>query len=250
MRKFRFLLLCWIGWNLGAAHAELVVAVASNFAQVAQKLSHSFQQQTGHSVKLVFGSTGGLYAQIKQGAPYQVMMSADDQTPARLVAEGRAIAGTQMTYALGRLALWSRQPGVVDDRGQALKSEGLARLAVANPELAPYVAASVQVLQRMGLWPALQRRMVQGENIGQVFQFVQSGNVPMGFVAWSQISLDGKLLQGSAWLVPADWHQPIRQDAVLLKAGQGQTAALAWLSFLSQESTRTLIRSHGYSLQS
>ena len=228
--------------------AEVSVAVAANFTAPMQRIAVAFEQDTGHKAVLAFGSTGKFYAQIKNGAPFQVLLSADDETPARLEREGSGLAGTRFTYAIGKLVLWSRQPGVVDDKGEVLKRGGFERLALADPKLAPYGAAAVEVLNGLGLLPALAPRFVQGENIAQTYQFVATGNAQLGFVALSQVMADGKLREGSAWVVPASLHAPIRQDAIVLSAGKDNAAALALMDYLRSDKARTIIRTFGYDL--
>jgi molybdate transport system substrate-binding protein len=195
---------------------------------------------------LSFGATGAFYAQIRNGAPFQVFLAADAKTPERLEQEGLAVAGTRFTYATGQLALWSAAPGRVDAQGEVLRGASFERLAIANPKLAPYGAAAMQTLDKLGLLPALQGKLVQGENIAQTFQFVASGNAALGFVALSQVRAREPGARGSAWLVPAELHEPIRQDAVLLAAGRENAAATALLLFLRGESARAVIREFGY----
>ena len=231
---------------LSVQAAEVSVAVAANFAAPMQKLAAAFEQDTGHTATLVVGSTGKLYAQIKNGAPFQVLLSADDETPARLERDGLGLAGTRFTYAVGRLVLWSRQPGLVDDKGDVLRSGKFKRIALADPKLAPYGAAAVDVLTGLGLMSWLAPKFVQGENIAQAYQFVATGNAELGFVARAQVFADGRLTQGSAWTVPASLHAPIRQDAVLLNAGKGQPAAAALMAYLRSDKARAIIRSFGY----
>lgn len=228
--------------------AEVSVAVAANFAAPMQRLAATFEKDTGHKATVAIGSTGKFYAQIKNGAPFQVLLSADDDTPARLEREGLGVAGTRFTYAIGRLVLWSRQPGLVDDKGDVLRSGKFERIALADPKLAPYGAAAVQVLMGRGLMSSLAPKFVQGENIAQTYQFVATGNAELGFVAMAQVYADGKLTQGSAWMVPASLHTPIRQDAVLLNAGKGNTAAAALMAYLRTDKARAIIRSFGYEL--
>jgi molybdate transport system substrate-binding protein len=228
--------------------AEVKVAVAANFAAPMQKIAAAFAQDTGHQAVLAFGSTGKFYAQIKNGAPFEVLLAADDETPARLEREGQAVAGTRFTYAIGRLVLWSRQPGLVDDAGAVLRSGNFARLAMADPKLAPYGAAAVEVIKGLGLMATLTPKFVQGENIAQTYQFVATGNAELGFVALSQAWADGKLKEGSAWVVPAQLHTPIRQDLIVLKPGQNQPAAAALLAYLRSDKARAIMRSHGYDL--
>lgn len=234
---------------LGAAQAaEVSVAVAANFTAPMQKIAAAFEHDTGHKAVLAFGSTGRFQAQISNGAPFDVLLAADDETPLQLEREGQGVAGTRFTYAVGRLVLWSRQPGLVDDQGAVLKTGTFARLALADPKLAPYGAAAIETLTRLGLLEQLRPKFVLGENIGQAYQFVATENVPLGFVALSQVFADGRLTQGSAWVVPASLHRPIRQDALLLARGQGKPAALALLAYLRGEKARSIIRSYGYDL--
>jgi molybdate transport system substrate-binding protein len=233
----------------GAACAgEVSVAVASNFTVPMRKLAAAFEQASGHKATLAFGSTGRFHAQVKNGAPFQVLLAADDETPARLEKEGLAVPGSRFTYATGRLVLWSAGTGVVDERGEVLKKPGSGKLAIADPRLAPYGAAAMETMRRLGVAQALQPRIVQGENISQAYQFVLTGNAQMGFVALSQVMVDGRIAAGSAWQVPADLHAPIRQDAVVLNAGKDNPAAAALMAFLRGDAARAIIRAHGYEL--
>jgi molybdate transport system substrate-binding protein len=233
--------------SLHAAHADTVsVAVAANFTAPMQKIAAAFEADTGHKAELSFGATGKFYAQITHGAPFQILLSADDTTPARLEREGKAVAQSRLTYAIGALVLWSAQPGYVDAQGDVLKTGRFKHLAIANPKLAPYGAAAVQVMDKLGTTAALQPRLVQGENIAQTFQFVATGNAQLGFVALSQVMADGKILSGSAWQVPASLHDPIRQDAVLLQSGKDSAAAAALLTYLRGAKARAIIQSYGY----
>ena len=231
------------------AHAgEVQVAVAANFTAPMKQIAADFETVTGHRAQLAFGGTGKFYAQIVNAAPFEILLSADDETPARLVQEGLAVAASQFTYAKGKLVLWSAQPDIVDARGEVLKRGNFAHLSIANPRLAPYGAAAVEVLKKLGLHDALVPKFVTGENIGQAFQFVQSGNAPLGFVALSQVMQDGKIVTGSAWVVPDDLYAPIRQDAVILAKGRASPAAQALMSYLKGEKARAIIRSYGYDL--
>ena len=231
----------------GALHAEEVtVAVAANFSAPAQKIAAAFAAATGHKAIVVVGSTGKLYAQIKNGAPFQVLLSADDETPSRLGKEGAGVAASQFTYATGRLVLWSRQAGVVDDKGEVLRSGQFAHLALADPKLAPYGAAAVDVMSKLGLTASLQPKLVQGESIGQAYQFVFTGNATLGFVALSQVMVQGKITEGSAWVVPASMHSPLRQDAIVLNAGKNSAAASAFMAYLRSDAAKAVIRSFGY----
>lgn len=234
--------------------AEVVaVAAAANFRAPLEALAGEFERQSGHRVAAAYGSTGKLYALIRNGAPYAVLLAADAATPQRLEAEGAAVAGTRFTYAIGSLVLWSAQPGRVDPQGAVLRSVPAAgaaaavdHLALADPKLAPYGAAALQTLQSLGLEQAWRPRLVQGEDINQAYQFVATGNAVMGFVAQSQVMRDGALAGGSAWIVPQQLYAPIRQDAVLLNAGRDSAAARAFLHFLQSDATRARLAAFGY----
>ena len=227
--------------------AEVSVAVAANFTVPMQKIASLFEQDTGHKAVLAFGSTGRFYAQVRNGAPFQVLLAADDETPARLEREGAGVAGSRFTYAVGRLVLWSRQPGLVDARGEVLKSGRFDKLALADPKLAPYGAAAMETMAALGVLEAVRPSFVQGESIAQTYQFVASENAQLGFVALSQVFADGRITSGSGWVVPPELHAPIRQDAILLDKGRGNPAATALLQYLRSDKARAIIRSHGYS---
>ena len=232
---------------------EVTVAVAANFTAPMQKIAQAFEQDTGHKALLAFGATGKFYAQIKNGAPFSVLLSADDETPARLEKEGVAIAGTRFTYAIGRLALWSKNPLLVDDKGQVLLSNttdknSFKKLAIADPKLAPYGAAAIEVLGRMDALAKLTPKLVQGDSIGQAFQFVMTENAELGFVALSQISIDGRITQGSAWVVPQNLYTPLKQEAVLLPLGKNNAAALALMKYMRTDRAQAIIRAYGYTL--
>ena len=233
----------------GSASAEQVrVAVAANFSAPMQAIARQFEQSSGHKVLAAYGATGQFYAQISHGAPFEVFLAADHSTPARLEKEGAGVPGTGFTYAVGALALWSPQAGYVDDAGAVLKANSFRHLAIANPKTAPYGLAATQVLDRLGLRQAVADRLVEGQNIAQAYQFVASGNAELGFVALSQVYKDGKIGQGSAWLVPAELYEPIRQDALLLAKGKDNPAAQALLDYLRSEPAAAIIRAHGYRL--
>ncbi|HNW03282.1 MAG TPA: molybdate ABC transporter substrate-binding protein [Burkholderiaceae bacterium] len=230
-------------------HAETVqVAVAANFTAPMNAIAADFEKDTGHKISLSFGATGKFYAQIKSGAPFDVFLSADDETPRKLEQEGDAVPGTAFTYATGRLVLWSAKPGFVDAQGQVLKTGIFNKLAMASPKLAPYGAAAMETLTRLGLQDRLSAKFVQGESIGQTFSFVSSGNAELGFVALSQVMQQGQIKSGSAWVVPSSLHSSLRQDAVVLKHGKGNSAAAALIAFLKIEKSRKVIRSFGYEL--
>ena len=247
MRKQRlpWFLLLFAGTALSD---EVQVAVAANFTAPMQKIAAEFTRDTGHKAQLAFGATGKFYAQITNGAPFEVFLSADDETPARLEQEGHAVVGSRYTYAIGRLVLWSAQAGKVDGQGEILKGGAIRRLALANPKTAPYGAAAVETMQKLGVLAQLQPIFVQAENIAQTYQFVGTGNAELGFVALSQVWQDGKLSSGSGWIVPANLHQPIRQDAQLLAKGSGKPAAAALLDYLRGDKARRIIKAYGYDL--
>ncbi len=231
-----------------ARAADVQVAVAANFIAPMQRIAAAFERDTGHRARLSSGSSGKLYAQIRNGAPFQVLLSADERTPARLEEEGLAVPGSRFTYVIGTLVLWSARPGLVDERGEVLGKGRFNRLAVANPRLAPYGEAAIETLGRLGLLDGLRGKFVQGENIAQTYQFVATGNAALGFVALSQVMREGKITAGSAWIVPAELHAPIRQDAALLAAGRGNAAAAALLDYLRGDKARAIVRGYGYSL--
>lgn len=231
-----------------ARAGEVQVAVASNFAGPMARIGEAFTAATGHTLKVSTGATGKFYAQILHGAPFEVLVAADDETPKKLVAEGHAVAGSQFTYALGRLVLWSAQPGFVDDQGRVLGSDKVRHVAIANPKVAPYGAAALQVIQARGLAAAVTPKLVTAESIAQAYQFVFTGNAQVGFVALSQVRVPGKPVVGSYWTVPASLYGEIRQDAVLLKAGERNPAAAALLAYLKGEAAQKLIRDFGYGL--
>ena len=233
--------------GISAYADDVSVAVAANFTAPMQKIAADFEKETGHKVAASFGATGKFYAQIKNGAPFEVLLSADDETPTKLVNEKAAVAGSQFTYAVGKLVLWSANATLVDATGEVLKKGNFAHLSVASPKLAPYGAAAVEVMKGLGVYDALLPKVVQGENISQAYQFVSTGNAELGFVALSQVLKDGKI-EGSSWVVPASLHQPIRQDAVILDSGKGKPAPEAFLNFLKGEKAKEVIKSFGYSV--
>ncbi len=229
------------------ARADTVtVAVAANFAGPFAKITEGFSAATGHTVKTVTGATGKFYSQILGGAPFEVLLAADDETPKRLVAGGHAVPGSQFTYAIGVLVLWSAQPGFVDDRGAVLTSGRFSKLAVANPKLAPYGAAAMEVLKARGLADAVAPKLVTAESIAQAYQFIATGNAELGFVALSQVAVPGKPAPGAYWRVPANLHGEIRQDAVLLKTGANSAAASALLAYLKTPAAKAVIQAWGY----
>jgi molybdate transport system substrate-binding protein len=238
-------------FSAALAHAdETRVAVAANFAVPAQKIATEFEKQTGHKAVVITGATGKFYAQIANGAPFDILLAADDETPARLEKEGHSVIGTRYTYAIGKLVLWSPKPAIVDDKGEVLKRAGFDHLSIANPKVAPYGSAAVETLKALGVYDALQSRLVMGENIAQTYQFVATGNALLGFVALSQVlgkSGDGSI-GGSYWVVPEKLYSPIRQDAALLAKGRDNKAAAAFLDYLKQSpKAKEIILAYGYS---
>jgi len=227
-----------------AAADEIRVAVASNFATASEAIVRRFEEISDHQVTLVFGSTGKHYAQILNGAPFAAFFAADERRPEMLESEGLVVRESRFTYAIGRLVLWSLEEGYVDSEGQVLESSGFRHLAIANPKLAPYGRAAQEMLQARGLWEGLERRLVRGENIGQTFQFVKSGNAELGLVALSQLtSPELESETGSRWVVPENLHSPIEQQAVLL---EDTIASRAFAEFVRSEEARSIIRSFGY----
>jgi molybdate transport system substrate-binding protein len=231
-----------------ALAAEVQVAVAANFTAPMQVIASDFEKDTGHKLVASFGATGQFYAQIKNGAPFEVLLSADDSTPAKLESEGDSVAGSRFTYAIGALVLWSAKDGYVDDQGAVLKGNAFKHLAIANPKTAPYGLAATQVLAKMGLSKAVEPKLVEGQNIAQTLQFVSTGNAELGFVALSQVYKDGKITSGSAWIVPAALHEPIKQDALILSKGQNNPAAKALIEYLKGPKAAAVIKAYGYQL--
>jgi molybdate transport system substrate-binding protein len=240
-------LLLALFFSLPACADEVKVAVAANFTAPMKQIAAEFEKDTGHKVVPSFGSTGKFYAQIRNGAPFEMLLAADDETPAKLIAENAAVAGSQYTYAIGKLVLWSAKAGVVDENGEVLKKGSFAHIALASPKLAPYGAAGIETMKALGVHDALAARIVTAENIGQAYQFVSSGNAELGFVALSQVLKDGRI-EGSAWIVPAKYYQPIRQDLVILVPGRGKPATEALAKYLKGDKARAVIKAYGYDL--
>lgn len=236
-------------FTLNSAWADQVqVAVAANFTAPIQALAKDFEKDTGHILVASYGSTGQFYAQINNGAPFDVFLAADDSTPAKLEQEKAIVPGSRFTYAIGTLALWSPKPGYVDSKGEVLRKNDFKHLSIANPKAAPYGLAATQVLEQLKLTDATHAKLVEGQNITQAYQFVSTGNAELGFVALSQIYKDGKVSEGSAWIVPANLHEPIRQDAVILSKGQDNPAAKALVDYLKTPKAAALIKSYGYEI--
>ncbi|MCF5466366.1 molybdate ABC transporter substrate-binding protein [Pseudomonas syringae] len=227
---------------------EVQVAVAANFTAPIQAIAKDFEKDTGHTLVAAFGATGQIYTQIKNGAPFEVFLSADDTTPAKLEQEGDTVKGSRFTYAIGTLALWSAKEGYVDSKGDVLKANQYQHLSIANPKTAPYGLAATQVLSKLGLTEATKAKIVEGQSITQAYQFVSTGNAELGFVALSQVYKDGKLTSGSAWIVPDSLHDPIKQDAVILTKGKDNAAAKALVEYLKGPKAAAIIKSFGYQL--
>ena len=228
---------------------EVQVAVAANFAVPMKQIAEYFEKESGHKVLTSIGSTGKFYAQITNSAPFDVFLSADDETPARLEKEGFVVAGSRFTYATGRLVLWSAKPDLVDAKAAVLLRSDFKHLAIAAPKLAPYGAAAIQTLEKIGLLDTLKPKIVQGDSIGQTFSMVSTGNAELGFIALSQVYADnasGGVKTGSGWVVPANLHSPLLQDAVLLTRAKAKPAAAQLMTFLKSEQARAVIRSFGY----
>ena len=227
---------------------EVQVAVAANFTAPIQAIAKDFEKDTGHTLVAAYGATGQFYAQIKNGAPFEVFLAADDSTPAKLEQEKEIVPGSRFTYAIGTLALWSAKEGYVDSKGEVLKKNEYQHLSIANPKAAPYGLAATQVLEKLKLTEATKTKIVEGQNITQAYQFVSTGNAELGFVALSQIFKDGKVTSGSAWIVPASMHDPIKQDAVILNKGKDNAAAKALVEYLKGPKAAAVIKSYGYQL--
>ena len=229
-----------------AQAAEIKVAVASNFANVLKEIAIEFQKDTGHQLAITPGATGKFYAQISNGAPFDVFLSADDETPRKLAQEGKAIAASQFTYAIGRLALWSPNPEMVDKNADILKTDKFKFIAIANAKVAPYGQAAVQTMQKLGVLTKIEPRVVQGESISQTYQFVSTGNAQLGFVALSQIFENGRIKTGSAWIVPEEMHEQLKQDAVILQSCKQTSVCQDLMDYLKSEKAKKMMASYGY----
>jgi molybdate transport system substrate-binding protein len=229
-----------------AVAGDVRLGVAANFTHTTRELVKRFEEQTGYSVTASFGSTGKLYAQIINGAPYDIFMAADAHRPKLIEDEQAGVAGSRFTFARGQLAFW-RPDDDGSDPKTYLDRQTFQRLAIANPKTAPYGLAAKQVLVNLGHWSRLEGKVVRGESIAQTFQFVVSGNAQAGFVALSQIR-NWDSSEGHTWLVPQDYYQPIDQQAILLNAGEGRAGAEAWMDFLKSGDAVSIIQSHGYEI--
>jgi len=234
----------WVLTSTSVPAAQTNVAVAANFTEPAKEIAAAFKQKTGHDAVLSFGASGQFYTQITQGAPFQVLLSADDARPKKLIDDGLAMPGSRFTYAIGKLVLWSKTPGLVT--GEAtLKAATFAKLSICNPAAAPYGAAAVETMKSLKVLEQLQPKLVEGATITQAYQFVETGNADLGFVALSQLTGP---TSGSRWVVPQELYSPIRQDAVLLASGASNEAAARFIAFLQTSETRAIIEKYGYVL--
>jgi molybdate transport system substrate-binding protein len=236
-------------FSLVARADDISVATAANFIAPLQMIAALFERDTGHKVMTSYGSTGKFYSQIANGAPFDILLAADDETPAKMEKEGLAVVGTHFTYAVGKLVLWSADTKFVDNKGAILKDGGFKHLSIANPKTAPYGTAAVQAMTKLGLLEKLQPTFVQGDSITQAYQFIATGSAELGFVAYSQVIKDGKIGSGSGWFVSPELYDPILQNAVLLIKGKDKPAAQAFLNYLKTEKAKEVIRSFGYGLR-
>lgn len=234
----------WVLTSTNLPAAQTNVAVAANFTEAAKEIAAAFKAKTGHEAVLSFGATGQFYTQITQGAPFQILLSADDARPKKLVDDGLAVLDSRFTYAIGKLVLWSKTPGLVKGE-ETLKAASFAKLSICNPVAAPYGAAAIETMRSLKVFEALQPRLVEGATITQAYQFVETGNAELGFVALSQLTGPET---GSRWLVPQELYSPIRQDAVLLKGGAANEAATGFIAFLRSPEARAIIQKYGYVL--
>ena len=234
----------------GAKADQVTVAVATNFVETLEHLKPLFEKASGHSLRIVAGSTGKLYAQIINGAPFDVFLSADQERPERLVDAGHAAPQSRFTYATGKLILWSADGARKLDKGaELLAARKFRKLAIPNPQLAPYGVAAQQVLEHLGLWQSLQGRIVMGENVGQTFGLIASGNAELGFISQSSYLSAGNGKKGVFWAPPAQTHAAIHQDAVVLKRAADSSAANAFAAFLKTAEAGTVLQRFGYAVE-
>ena len=228
--------------------ATVLVAVAANFSKPMTEIVSQFEKATGHSAKLSFGSSGKFVSQLENGGPFEVLLSADEKGPEKLEQAGLTVPNSRFVYALGKLVLWSATPNFVDDKGKILMTSNFKHLALADPKVAPYGAAAIDVLKKLKLFEKLQPLFVQGENIAQTYQFISTANAELGFLALSQVIENGKIVGGSSWIIPDNLHAPIRQGAVLMKKGAENPAARALIDYLKSIPALAIIKKYGYDL--
>jgi len=247
MQPIRPVLVAFCLMAVGSAYAEEAqIAVAANFTAPMKAIIELFEEDTDHEVKASYGSTGKLYAQIKNGAPFEALLAADQKRPELLAEEGVGVPGSRFTYAIGTLVLWSADAEKVEDGPTLLESGDFNKLSIANPKLAPYGEAAVETLEALGLKAAVEPKLVMGENIAQTYQFVDTGNADIGFVALSQVMKDGEIVKGSGWIVPSEKHAPISQDALILNSGKDNPAVAELFAYLRGEKARAIIHDFGY----
>ncbi len=248
MKKFLLSLVLVVLAVTPASAEQVLVAVAANFIGPFREVATEFEKTTGHTVQTASGSSGNFYSQIKNGAPFDVFFSADNERPKLLEDEGLGVKGNRFTYAIGRLVLWGPDPSLIKGE-DTLRSASFKRLAIANPKTAPYGVAAMQAMQKLKVWESVQPRIVMGESLGQTMGFIESGNAELGFVALSQV-LDPKIKgAGSRWDVPNDFHEPIQQDVVLLTKGKDNPAAKALMEFMGGPQAKAIIERYGYELK-
>ncbi|GGZ26724.1 molybdate ABC transporter substrate-binding protein [Asticcacaulis endophyticus] len=243
------LLICllWLLPITTISHAgEVKVAVAANFTEPAKDIAAAFKARTGHEASLSFGPSGQFYTQIMNGAPYEVFMSADAERPIKAELEGLGVNGTRFVYAYGALVLWSADPKLIDPKGAVLKRAKFSKIAIADPGTAPYGVAAVETLKKLGIYEAVAPKIVKGTSIAQTYNFVSTGSAELGFVASSQVY---RTKAGSRWIVPKSYYTPIDQQVILLKTGDKNPAARAWLTFLKSQEAIRIIRSYGYEVR-
>ena len=240
------LALVFVGTAVEVSAEQAQIAVAANFSAPMKEIISAFELTTGHQIRASYGSTGKLYAQIQNGAPFQALLAADQKRPQLLEDEGVGVPGSRFTYAIGTLVLWSSDPDFVDNEGEVLKTGDFEKLSIANPKLAPYGVASIETLEALGLKEAIEPKLVMGENIAQTYQFVDTENAKVGFVALSQVMVDGKITKGSGWIVPGDLHAPIRQDAIILESGKDNAAINDLFAYVQSDKAHAIIHAFGY----
>lgn len=247
MQAAAMAMLCGV-MSSSAQAAEVSVAAASNFVAPLEHIAVLFQKESGHTLKVSSAASGKLYAQIKGGARFDVFLSADEELPKQLLQEGLAVGGSRFIYATGRLVLWSAQPGLVDEKASVLNKGNFNTLAIANPVNSPYGVAAKETLTKLTMWNSIQRKLDKGDDLAQTYQLAASERDDLAFIALSQVMRDGKISQGSWWLVPPEMYKPIRQSAVLLSGAKDKEAAKAFLVFLTGEKARAVMRGFGYDL--
>jgi len=243
---FALITLPTVGFSAPALAADTQVAVAANFTEPAKEIAAGFEKTTGHKAVLAFGASGAFYTQISHGAPFEVFLSADAERPTKTEKDGLAVPGTRFTYAIGQLVLYSATPGLVDGKGAVLKSDKFEKIAIADPATAPYGVAAIETMQKLGVHEVLKPKIVTGSSIAQTYQFISTGAAQLGFVALSQVvSVPG----GSRWIVPAKLHTPIDQQAVLLKTGEKNPGAVAFMKFMKSPEAIAIIKRYGYRIK-